>query len=264
MPRARNIKPSFFVDEELVELSFSTRLLFIGLWTLADREGRLPDKPKSIKMSVFPSDRVDVDKGLDELAQAGFLRRYVVDSKGYIEIRNFAKHQRPHPNEAASEFPPPPPIASAREMSEASSEMSEPIRSSLPSSSCLLNSESPTSSVKPDEDVIFEYWQKTLNHPIAKFTKERKARVRDRLRSYSVDDICRAIDGCKASPHHQGQNDRNTVFDDLELICRNDTQLEKFMGYLGNGKVVPERPNDFDLQKRIERENAPRGEKWAN
>ena len=55
MARARNIKPGFFLNEELVELPFSTRLLFIGLWTLADRDGRMEDKPKRIKMSLFPA-----------------------------------------------------------------------------------------------------------------------------------------------------------------------------------------------------------------
>ena len=61
MARARNIKPSFFTNEDLVELPFEDRLLFIGLWTLADREGRLEDRPKRIKMAVFPADNVDVD-----------------------------------------------------------------------------------------------------------------------------------------------------------------------------------------------------------
>jgi hypothetical protein len=67
MARARNIKPSFFTNEELVELPFSTRLLFIGLWTLADREGRLEDRPKRIKMAIFPADNIDVDAALGEL-----------------------------------------------------------------------------------------------------------------------------------------------------------------------------------------------------
>ena len=64
MARARNIKPSFFTNEDLVELSFETRLLFIGLWTLADRAGRLEDRPKRIKMAVFPADSVDVERSL--------------------------------------------------------------------------------------------------------------------------------------------------------------------------------------------------------
>ncbi|MDI9733891.1 hypothetical protein QM259_16735 [Acinetobacter baumannii] len=52
MARSRNIKPSFFMNEDIIELPFEARLLFIGLWILADREGRLENRPKKIKMSV--------------------------------------------------------------------------------------------------------------------------------------------------------------------------------------------------------------------
>lgn len=107
MARARNIKPSFFLNEELVELPFSTRLLFIGLWTIADREGRLCDKPRQIKMAVFPGDNIDVDKGLQELADAKFIARYTVKAEKYISILNFSKHQNPHVKEAASTIPAP-------------------------------------------------------------------------------------------------------------------------------------------------------------
>ena len=50
MSRARNIKPAFFKNELLAELDAFDRLLFIGLWCLADREGRTEDRPKRIKM----------------------------------------------------------------------------------------------------------------------------------------------------------------------------------------------------------------------
>lgn len=45
MARARNIKPAFFMNDELAEIDPLGRLLFIGLWTIADREGRLEDRP---------------------------------------------------------------------------------------------------------------------------------------------------------------------------------------------------------------------------
>ena len=79
MARARNIKPSFFHNEELVELPFEVRLLFVGLWTLADRAGRLEDRPKRIKMAIFPADNVDVDAGLQGLEDSGFIHRFEVD-----------------------------------------------------------------------------------------------------------------------------------------------------------------------------------------
>lgn len=105
MARARNIKPGFFVNEDLVELDFATRLLFAGLWTLADREGRLEDRPKKIKIGVFPADNVDVDQMLQELHDAKFIVRYEVNGVGYVKIQNWHKHQNPHHTEKQSEIP---------------------------------------------------------------------------------------------------------------------------------------------------------------
>lgn len=105
MSRARNIKPGFFRNEDLVELPFETRLLFIGLWTLADREGRLDDRPKKIKMELFPADSIDVNELLNQLAATDMLARYVVDGKGYLQITNFARHQNPHRDEKPSSIP---------------------------------------------------------------------------------------------------------------------------------------------------------------
>ena len=106
MARSRNIKPGFFVDDELAELPALTRLLFIGLWCIADREGRLEDRPKKIKAEVMPYDDIDIDSALFSLSPL-FLTRYTVDGKKYIQINNFIKHQQPHIKEAASTIPPP-------------------------------------------------------------------------------------------------------------------------------------------------------------
>jgi hypothetical protein len=107
VPRSRGIKPGFFTDAGLVDLPFQTRLLFIGLWTLADRAGRLKDKPKQIKMQIFPADNVDVEASLGELAGAGFIIRYQRDNESCIQIRNFTKHQHPHWKEPPSAIKPP-------------------------------------------------------------------------------------------------------------------------------------------------------------
>lgn len=105
MARARNIKPSFFINEDMVELSFETRLLFIGLWTLADREGYLEDKPKKIKMALFPADDVNVDQMLNELQEHKFLIRYMVNNRKCIFLPKFTKHQNPHHKESVNDVP---------------------------------------------------------------------------------------------------------------------------------------------------------------
>lgn len=106
MARARNIKPGFFRNADLAELSFECRLLFVGLWTIADRSGRLEDRPKQVKMEIFPGDSIDVDLMLEGLHSAGFIVRYSASNgRRYIWIRNFLKHQNPHVREPESAIP---------------------------------------------------------------------------------------------------------------------------------------------------------------
>jgi DnaD/phage-associated family protein len=107
MARARLLKPSFFTNEELVELPPVARLLFAGLWTIADREGRLEDRPKRIKMQLLPADPDDVNTLLDLLHDRGFVLRYEVDGQRYLWIPTFLRHQNPHHREPSSEIPGP-------------------------------------------------------------------------------------------------------------------------------------------------------------
>lgn len=119
MPRKREIKPSFYMDEDLAECSVWARLLFPALWQLADREGRLEDRPAMIRIHAFPYDNLEglslsVHEMLNELARPrkhcpdgdAFILRYVVGGRAYIQIKNFKEHQRCHPNEVGSEIPP--------------------------------------------------------------------------------------------------------------------------------------------------------------
>jgi hypothetical protein len=106
MARARNIKPGFFKNEDLAECSAWARLCFAGLWTLADREGRLEDRAKRIKGELFPFDSIEVEPLLVELVRWKFIDRYVVDGVGVIQVLKFAEHQTPHFKEVPSVLPP--------------------------------------------------------------------------------------------------------------------------------------------------------------
>lgn len=107
MARSRNIKPGFFTNDELAECHPLGRLLFAGLWTIADKEGRLDDRPKKIKAMLLPFDEADCDALLQQLNDHKFIIRYRVYGECYIQISNWKKHQNPHCKEAASEIPAP-------------------------------------------------------------------------------------------------------------------------------------------------------------
>lgn len=93
--RIRTIKPEFFKHDGLASLPPLTRLLFIGLWGMADCRGRLGDRPSRIKVEVLPYEQdYDIETGLSELANGGFVLRYEVDGQRVLQISNFSKHQR--------------------------------------------------------------------------------------------------------------------------------------------------------------------------
>lgn len=107
MARSRNIKPGFFTNDCLAECEPLARLLFAGLWTIADRAGRLEDRPRRIKAEVLPYDECDIEDLLGQLVEHGFIDRYVVehDNMPVIQIVTFELHQNPHVNEPMSKIP---------------------------------------------------------------------------------------------------------------------------------------------------------------
>ena len=109
--RSRVIKPGFFSDAALGRLPIGARLLFAGLWCLADRAGRLIDSPRWIAGQVFPYDEDDITEHvrqwLEDLAGGGFIVRYQAQGGRYIQVTNFAKHQPVHSRESPSTIPPP-------------------------------------------------------------------------------------------------------------------------------------------------------------
>ncbi len=84
---------------------------------------------------------------------------------------------------------------------------------------------------------VFNYWREVMSHPMAIFGNERKRKVEARLKQgFTVERLKRAIDGCKKDPgHSQGKNERGTVYDDIELICRDSRHVEMFIAYLDTG-----------------------------
>jgi hypothetical protein len=114
--RTRLIRAGFFENETLAALPAHARLLFIALWLMADRAGRLKDRPAVIRATAFPFEDVNVEALLEQLACAGFIVRYVAPVEKAVEnsiesciaIVQFSTHQNPHPREPASKLPPPP------------------------------------------------------------------------------------------------------------------------------------------------------------
>lgn len=107
MARIRTIKPDFWTDEKIVELSPIARLLFIGLWNFADDDGRMQFSPRKIKLQIFPADQTNLESEISELVESELINVYSVANCDYLQVNNFNKHQKID-KRSSSKHPPPP------------------------------------------------------------------------------------------------------------------------------------------------------------
>lgn len=107
---------------------------------------------------------------------------------------------------------------------------------------------------------VFEHWRAEYRHPKASLDPKRRKTIQRALQAYDEPTLCQAISGYKLSPHHMGQNDQRTVYDDISLFLRDAEHIdrglafarappqaaksavelarEKLRGVNGNGRVV--------------------------
>jgi hypothetical protein len=104
MARIRTVKPDFFTSDDICALSPLARLLYIGLWCEADREGRMVWAPRTFKRRYLPEDDCEIEEVCEELREAGLVVLY---GDTLARIPTFSKHQHVNPREAASTLAPP-------------------------------------------------------------------------------------------------------------------------------------------------------------
>ena len=91
MPKIRALKPAFFTDERIVELTPLARLLYQGMWVYACDHGHIEDKPRQLKLRILPADDCDVEALLSEIER----QQLVIRSDGWLTIPTLTEHQRP-------------------------------------------------------------------------------------------------------------------------------------------------------------------------
>jgi hypothetical protein len=100
MPRIRTIKPEFWSDEKMSLENATTRLVFLGLISMADDAGRLVDNVKLLDGMIFPGTDDTCSAALDRLAQLGRILRYEsASNQRLIQVSGWKRHQKvDHPN----------------------------------------------------------------------------------------------------------------------------------------------------------------------
>lgn len=104
-------------------------------------------------------------------------------------------------------------------------------------------------SAASDIQEAFNCWVQVMGkNTSTKLNKKREAAVRARLKEgYTIEQIKQAIFGCSKTPHNMGINAQRKRWDDLELICRDGNNVERFMDNAHNPPAAqPQQQNKWD------------------
>ena len=229
MARIRSVKPEFFHHEGLASCSPHARLLFVALWQLADRSGRLRWIPMQVHAHAFPHEPgLDVKAIASELESIGCLRPYVVGGKNFVDIENFTKHQKVPNSERKSVLP-----AVSQET------LTTFVRQGVCESKHWRDGSMETveQTVVEDVDVgsaVSRIWNTYKNyHPRSRPTPPASWRemVEDALKEHSADDLCLVVRWAKESRDYSFQRSKkldklNNILASTKLPGRIESALE--------------------------------------
>lgn len=99
MPTRRMIDPAIWQSESMAGLTRDQRLLFIGLFSNADDQGRMRGNPNLIRSQVFPFDEDittdDIRRDLQAIAKQDCIIIYEVEGKELIQLAHWWDYQSP-------------------------------------------------------------------------------------------------------------------------------------------------------------------------
>lgn len=244
--RIRTIKPEVLEDAVSVSLSDAAWRLWVSSWLLADDHGCLRAHDAYLAANVWQDTSRQVAEVRRELCEVGLWTVYTVRGQLYACVTGWSKHQRvdnagkrrvPGPDEG--EPPPTDPPATSKQVvtpslsevrgespTNAESRGDSPSRAGARSPAAGPPTPTPTPTTDPTEvpparapgavDRLFlSYLDVRKRHgkrpTKLKPTERRRAEIL--LRSgYSEEDLVLACEGLFTSPHHLGQNDRDTQY----------------------------------------------------
>lgn len=221
MARNRMIRPEFWEDTKMAQLSAFGRLFYIALWNFADDEGYLEHNPLWLKAKCFPYDKVNIDKLIDELKECGRIQI----QNGIIFIVNFAKYQK---------------VEKPKE-SELSGTFSDTSGNSRGEVGELSDTKEKLREVKRREDTLYADFEQSAitawnsfcdSFPALAKVKEVSGKRRDKLKKRFEQKSFREFDkilaAIKEQPFLRGSNDRKWKVS-FDWLIENDTNYLKVL-----------------------------------
>jgi len=98
MSRQRFIYPEIFSSEDFLSLSHGARLMFIGMFTIADDYGRGKGALSTLQASIFGGDKLArsrVESWAEEIRDRGMARWYTIGASTYYDLPSWGRWQKP-------------------------------------------------------------------------------------------------------------------------------------------------------------------------
>lgn len=243
----RRIYGGYITGQRINKLSLNAEAWFWRVVVTVDDFGNGRAEPELCRDKTAGKRRVtakQVSAWLREMADAGLIEFYTVMQEPYLHVVGFEENQPAGKNgKRFRRFP---------EQNGTSGESRiiqvNPGESSATTTTTTNHSDNQDHNHSEDHTdlclaararSVFDFWKLEMGHPRAGFDGKREKAVTARLKAgYSVDDLQDAVKGCKLSPYHMGENERQTVWDDIELICRDAAHVEKFIAISENGGPI--------------------------
>lgn len=244
------------------ELGPDAVILFTWMIPHLDRDGRISGEPEVLAGTVAPLipsiDAELAEKTLALASEIGLLIWYEDETEArFVSYPSFAANQvgLRYKREPASDFPLP------EDCRKIAGNLPEDFRkpSGLIEGKGIERNrregnknkeagDKETTPITPDIDAVWQHYR--THHPrapaVLKASREEAKKIRLRLADFSVEDLCRAIDGYHHSPFHQGENATGTKYDKLELMMRT-------VGHVTKGIEMAQRQNEPRLSAQTRR-----------
>jgi len=98
MPRRRMVDPEIWRNQKIGSLPDAGRLLFIGIFSQADDDGRLKAAPGFLTANIFPYDKNKTEEEVkhlrDQCVSLGLIRVYTNGKEEYLDIPGWLEHQQ--------------------------------------------------------------------------------------------------------------------------------------------------------------------------
>lgn len=220
----RRLYAGFIKGQRINKLSLQAEAWFWRVFAVADDFGNCEAEPELLKDATKGRRKVttkQIERWLNEMEAVGLVSFYFNKAERYLHIYKFEQTQPAGKNgKRLKRFPLP---------GESDGIQMNPELSSASHSDPHSHTHTKISFVEHARRV-FGFWCEHMKHPKAALDAKREKAIVARLRDgYSAEDLIQAVRGCKLTPHNMGKNDRQTVYDDIELICRDAAHVDRFI-----------------------------------